>query len=103
MVVRWTPPPTFPLALPGMNMAVVLSPESAVGPNVRDVNGDLVNEKSESIGAQQRYLCATVLPGFMADSYELSMWRHVVVDIDQIEAEVLLEYDAATRYYYMTV
>ncbi|TIC96993.1 Kinesin-like protein KIN-13B [Colletotrichum higginsianum] len=103
MVVRWTPPPTFPLGLPGINMVVVLSPHSAVGPNVRDVSGDLVNEKSESIGGQQKYLCAMVLPGFMADSYELSMWRHVVVDIDQMEAEVLLEYDAATRYYYMTV
>ncbi|GJC83774.1 diatom spindle kinesin-1 [Colletotrichum liriopes] len=103
MVVRWTPPPTFPLGLPGLNMVVVLSPQSAVGPNVREVSGDLVNDASKPTGKSNKYLCAMVLPGFMADSYELSMWRHVVVDIDQMEAEVLLEYDAATRYYYMTV
>ncbi|GKT97443.1 diatom spindle kinesin 1 [Colletotrichum tofieldiae] len=103
MVVRWTPPSTFPLGLPGLNMVVVLSPQSAVGPNVREVSGDLVNDASKPTGESNKYLCAMVLPGFMADSYELSMWRHVVVDIDQMEAEVLLEYDAATRYYYMTV
>ncbi|GKT52271.1 diatom spindle kinesin-1 [Colletotrichum spaethianum] len=103
MVVRWTPPSTFPLGLPGLNMAVVLSPQPAVGPNVRDVSRDLVNDASKFTGGGNKYLCAMILPGFMADSYELSMWRHVVVDVDQMEAEVLLEYDAATRYYYMTV
>ncbi|KAK2016357.1 P-loop containing nucleoside triphosphate hydrolase protein [Colletotrichum eremochloae] len=80
MVVRWSPPLTFSPRLDGMNMVVVLSPRE-----------------------DNKYLCAMVLPGFMADSYELSMWRQVVVDVDQMEAEVLLEYDAATRYYYMTV
>ncbi|KZL83158.1 kinesin motor domain-containing protein [Colletotrichum incanum] len=103
MVVRWTPPSTFPLGLPGLNMVVVLSPQCVVGPNVRDVSGDLVNDTSKPTVESIKYLCAMVLPGFMADSYELSMWRHVVVDVDQMEAEVLLEYDAATRYYYMTV
>ncbi|KAK2004332.1 P-loop containing nucleoside triphosphate hydrolase protein, partial [Colletotrichum falcatum] len=101
MVVRWSPPPTFSLGIDGMNMAVVLSPRSAVRPNVRDVSGELINDASKGEGDE--YLCAMVLPGFMADSYELSMWRQVVVDVDQMEAEVLLEYDAATRYYYMTV
>ncbi|KAK1986333.1 P-loop containing nucleoside triphosphate hydrolase protein, partial [Colletotrichum cereale] len=102
MVVRWTPPPTFSPGLDGINIVVVLSPRSVVGSNLRDVSGELINDASKS-GEDEKYLCAMVLPGLMADSYELSMWRQVVVDVDQMEAEVLLEYDAATRYYYMTV
>ncbi|WYZ37205.1 hypothetical protein EsH8_II_000711 [Colletotrichum jinshuiense] len=105
MVVRWNPPSTFPLGLPGMNMVAVMCPHSAAGPKARDVTGNLVSGAgADGNGTEgEKYLCAMVLPGFMADSYELSMWRHVVVSVDQMEAEVLLEYDAATRYYYMTL
>ncbi|KAK1596570.1 P-loop containing nucleoside triphosphate hydrolase protein [Colletotrichum navitas] len=102
MVVRWSPPPAFSLGIDGMNMVVVLSPQSAVRSKVRDVSGELINDASKN-GEGNKYLCAMVLPGFMADSYELSMWRQVVVDVDEMEAEVLLEYDTATRYYYVTV
>lgn len=105
MVVRWNPPSTFPLGLPGMNMVVVMCHHSAAGPKARDVTGNLVSGAgADGNGTEgEKYLCAMILPGFMADSYELSMWRHVVVSVDQMEAEVLLEYDAATRYYYMTL
>ncbi|KAK2026291.1 P-loop containing nucleoside triphosphate hydrolase protein [Colletotrichum zoysiae] len=102
MVVRWSPPPTFSFGTEGNNMVVVLSPLCAVRSNVRDVSGELINDATK-YDEGNKYLCAMVLPGFMADSYELSMWRQVVVDVYQMEAEVLLEYDAATRYYYMTV
>ncbi|KAK2055706.1 P-loop containing nucleoside triphosphate hydrolase protein [Colletotrichum caudatum] len=102
MVVRWSPPQKLPFGTRGNNMVVVLSPLGAVRSNVRDVSGEFINDATK-YDEGNRYLCAMVLPGLMADSYELSMWRQVVVDVNQMEAEVLLEYDAATRYYYMTV
>lgn len=103
MVVRWNPPSNFPMGLPGLNMAVILCPQLAVGPNVRDLTGDLVSRSGFTSTRGTKFLCAMVLPGFMADSYELSMWRQVVVDVDQMEAEVLLEYDSGTRYYHITL
>ncbi|KAK1545112.1 kinesin motor domain-containing protein [Colletotrichum paranaense] len=103
MVVRWSPPSTFPMGLPGLNMLVILCPQLAVGPTVRDLTGDLVNRSGFTSTRGTKYLCAMVLPGFMAESYELSMWRQVVVDVEQMEAEVLLEYDSGTRYYHITL
>lgn len=105
MVVRWSPPDDFSMKLPGLNMVIIMCPLSAAGRSARDVNGNLVlgegGERKLPEGA--KYLCSLVVPGFMADSYELSMWRQVVVDVEQMEAEVLLEYDAATRYYHITL
>lgn len=40
-----------------------------------------------------------MLPG----SFGISPWRQVVVRVEEMEAEVLMEWDEATRYYYMTV
>ncbi|KAI8266868.1 hypothetical protein K4K58_009192 [Colletotrichum sp. SAR11_239] len=93
MVVRWNPTAGFSGTLPGLNMVVILCPQLAAGSNARDLDGNQVNgeisDGQESNGT--KYLCAMVLPGFMADSYEISMWRQVVVDVEQMEAEVLLE------------
>ncbi|KAF6795376.1 diatom spindle kinesin 1 (kinesin motor domain containing protein) [Colletotrichum musicola] len=105
MVVKWNPPDDFSMKLPGLNMVIIMCPLAAAGPSTRDLSGNLVlgegGEREASEGA--KYLCSMVVPGFMADSYELSVWRQVVVDVDQMEAEVLLEYDAATRYYHITL
>lgn len=103
MVVRWEPPAKFPMRLPGkQNMVVVLCPVSAVGARVRDVLGkEVVREAGEA--GEGRYLCAMVLPSVAPESYELALWRQVVVDVEAMEAEVLLEYDVATRYYFMAV
>ncbi|KAL0940302.1 kinesin motor domain containing protein [Colletotrichum truncatum] len=102
MVVRWNPPAGFSGTLPGLNMVAILCPQSAAGTHARDLDGNLVlRAGSEPEG--KKYLCAMVLPGFMADSYELSMWRQVVVDVEQMEAEVFLEYDSATRYCHVTL
>ncbi|KAK0713351.1 P-loop containing nucleoside triphosphate hydrolase protein [Lasiosphaeria miniovina] len=75
------------------HLGVVLCPAAAVGPRVCDVRG---KEK-------ERYLCAMVLPGMMSGAYSVSLWRQTVVDVEQMEAEVLMEYDEATRFYYMMV
>ncbi|KAL0471795.1 hypothetical protein QR685DRAFT_520130 [Neurospora intermedia] len=39
----------------------------------------------------------------LSGSYGISLWRHLVIRVDAIEAEVVLKWDEATRYCYMTV
>ncbi|KAK3689039.1 P-loop containing nucleoside triphosphate hydrolase protein [Podospora appendiculata] len=97
-------------ALSGKSYVLVLCPAAAVGARVRDLLGEQVNpgrdmdaETGSGRSTADRYLCALVTPGFMAGSYGVNLWRQCVVALDQMEAEVLMEYDAATRYYYMTV
>ncbi|KAJ9134275.1 Kinesin-like protein [Pleurostoma richardsiae] len=112
MAVRWTPPQTFPVGLPpGMKMVVVLCPAAAVGGHVKDCVGRDVNTPtSEENGTAveegrhpARYLCAIVMPGVMAEAYEVNLWRQVLVEVEWMDAEVVLEYDVATRYYYLAV
>ncbi|TEA22536.1 Diatom spindle kinesin-1 [Colletotrichum sidae] len=103
MVVRWNPPPAFSMRLQGLNMVLVMCPQANAGLSARDLSGNPVLGRRADDNSQGKYLCAMVVPGLMTDSYELSPWRQVVVDVDQMEAEVLLEYDAATRYYHVTL
>lgn len=87
MAVRWTPA-ELPSSKNEQNLALVLSPQEVVEGN----------DPSD-----QRYVCAMVLPGVLGDSYEVHLWRQVVVDVQQMQAEVLLEYDVASRYYHVIV
>ncbi|KAM0276618.1 hypothetical protein ACHAQH_006575 [Verticillium albo-atrum] len=80
LVVAFDPPADMPMRLPGRNLAVVLGAEG-----------------------EGRYNCARVTPGFMPNAFEVGLWRQVVVPVERMEAEVLLEYDVATRYYYETL
>ncbi|KAK3321916.1 P-loop containing nucleoside triphosphate hydrolase protein [Apodospora peruviana] len=94
----------------GGYLFVVLCPAWAVGERVRDIQGQQVNKpppadsnnENETQG-KGRFLCAMVSPGVMQGSYTVGLWRQVVVDVEDMDAEVLMEYDVATRYYYMTV
>lgn len=106
MVVSWTPPPDFPLGLPGgMNLVMVLCPADAAGHAAKSLFGSRVDcESGREEGTNaKRYLCAMIMPGFMSETYEVNNWRQVVVGTDAMNAEVCLEYDAATRYYYIAV
>lgn len=111
MVVRWEPESTFRLRIPGQqNLALVLCPQSALAPGVRDALGSEVSPPAGNAGGAgasggkfRDYLCALVLPGMMAGAYEVNMWRQAVVPVERMEAEVILEYDPVTRYYYMSV
>ncbi|OKL58682.1 hypothetical protein UA08_06026 [Talaromyces atroroseus] len=107
MVVRWNPPADFALQFQSKhNLAVILCPQQAVGEGVRDFFGHEVGknkEGQEDSANFQRYLCAIVLPGALADTYEVSLWRQVVIDADEMETEVLLQYDTSTRYYHTTI
>ncbi|EEY19590.1 conserved hypothetical protein [Verticillium alfalfae VaMs.102] len=83
LVVAFDPPADMPMPLPGRNLAVVLGADEGQ--------------------AQGRYTCARVTPGFMPNAFEVNLWRQVVVPVERMVAEVLLEYDVATRYYYETL
>lgn len=101
MVVRWTAPRYAPVASSPSNLALVLCPQGAAGEHARDVSGSKVNQGSPP--SPGRYLCALVIPGALAETYEVHVWRQIVLDREEMEAEVLLEYDTATRYYRVAV
>ncbi|KAK7429402.1 hypothetical protein QQZ08_003994 [Neonectria magnoliae] len=104
MVVSWTPPAGSPMALPGMNMVVVLSPAPTVANGVSDVPENGVSQGYTDTGPKgPRYLCAMVTPAIMSEAYDLHLWRQVVVDVERMDTEVFLEYDVATRYYYIAI
>ncbi|KAK4663948.1 uncharacterized protein QC763_0080800 [Podospora pseudopauciseta] len=74
-------------------MGVVLSRADAVGERVRDLTGV----------QGERYLCAMVVPAILPGAYDVGLWMQVVVGVGEVEAEVVLEWDVTTRYYYLTV
>ncbi|KAK4186275.1 hypothetical protein QBC35DRAFT_501606 [Podospora australis] len=106
MVVSWTPGPEYSIfgaaGSGSKTFAVILSPTEVVGERVRDVKGVLVNPP-ETGGKEKRWLCAMVTPAILPGAYDISIWRQAVVAEDQMTGEVVMEWDAATRYYYLTV
>lgn len=82
MVVSWNPPDDTEgfYRLPGRNLVTILSVED-----------------------ETSYRCASVVPGVMPGAFEVYLWQQVVAKVEHMEAEVLLEYDVATRYYYETL
>lgn len=100
MVVSWTPKRLDPLMLGRFNMAYILCPASAAGAHAQDMKGQAI-EKQGSEGGPISWLCAAVNPGVLHESYEIHLWRHIVIDVEQMDAEVLLEYDPGTRYYFI--
>jgi kinesin family protein 2/24 len=113
MVIGWTDPDGRGLVL-GLSdndpkLAVVLCPVVSVHGIAPDALGNVANSKSGGTGAKEvrasggaQYLCALVTPGPMANTYELNIWQQVVIDVDMMNREVVLEYDAGTRYYYIS-
>lgn len=101
MVVSWTPRPGLPLA-GETNKALILCPTEAVGGTVKDFLGDVVNVKAEP-GKAKQYLCSMIVPGPMNETFVVNLWQQVVVDTDMMDSEVCMEYDAATRYYYIVL
>lgn len=104
--------------IPGANLnghdqsylLMILSVASAATGHALDFEGKPVNIQPTSAGddvvadsGKQQYLCAIVTPGLLPETYEINVWRHVVVNVEAMEKEVILEYDAATRYYFMAI
>lgn len=114
MVVSWDQSPgrDHALSMPGdLKLAVVLCPVEAVQGTVKGVLGNVVNPtesehtdtKVNGTDRGARYLCGLVTLGQMAEAYELNLWQQIVIDVGMMESEVILEYDAGTRYYYISV
>ncbi|KAH8760420.1 kinesin motor domain-containing protein [Diaporthe sp. PMI_573] len=77
MVVSWTPQHDFPMGTPGkMNLAM---------------------------SGMKCYLCALILPSTTVESYVVSIWQQVVIEVGAMNAEVWLEYNPATRLYYTAI
>ncbi|EEQ32044.1 kinesin motor domain containing protein [Microsporum canis CBS 113480] len=92
MFVRVTPQsPNDPI-----QFLMLLAPEGAFDPTttIAKHNGD---------GCSSKYICAAVAPSIMIDAYELYVAQQRIVKIEDMEAEVLMEYDSAMRYYFITV
>ncbi|KAK6069433.1 kinesin motor domain-containing protein [Seiridium cupressi] len=110
MVVSWNGSSEHcsALRLPeGLKLAVILCPAESVKDTLINVIDLADNEhaKAKETGKQGiiRYLCALLTPGLMAEAYELNLWRQIIIDVNMMEGEVILEYDAGTRYYYISV
>ncbi|KUJ07748.1 P-loop containing nucleoside triphosphate hydrolase protein [Mollisia scopiformis] len=112
MAVSWHQPPESgdsALGMPdSLQLAVILCPAQAGQACIKDVLGSVVNSSSSEDTQNDkecdpRYLCALVTPGSTAEAYEVNLWRQIVIDVEMMEKEVFLEYDAGTRYYYISV
>jgi kinesin family protein 2/24 len=112
MVVSWNEQPSHDskmIDIPGdIKLAAVLSPVEAVQETSRGAFEqvlDLTGRDKTTNGTDHgtRYLCALITPGQTAGAYELNLWRQVIIDVSMMESEVILEYDAGTRYYYLSV
>ncbi|KAF2801423.1 diatom spindle kinesin 1 [Mytilinidion resinicola] len=98
MFVRYNP--SHPTGL-DTNIATILCPDWAVETKVKDYYGKEV--KGMKGEGERRYLCAMVAPSIMPGAWELDLARQCVVEVREMEAEVLMEWDVATRYWFMTV
>ncbi|KID82806.1 kinesin motor domain containing protein [Metarhizium guizhouense ARSEF 977] len=109
MIVSWNRSPSSDAGASisdGSGMAVILCPvqnldgaASAANPTQSVETG---TEARNSHG-RGRYLCGQLTPGQVPESYELSLWNQIVIDVDVMDKEVIMEYDAQTRYYYVSV
>lgn len=111
MVVSWSEVPSRPNANTSadLNLAIVLCPADSNTCNGAEVPKTAVNPQSAERAktgprkSRSQYLCARVVPGSSAGAYEVSLWEQVILDVDMMQKEVILEYDAGTRYYYISV
>lgn len=70
----------------GTNVLMILSPATA-----KDYEG----------GDERTFICAAVTPGLIPTGYELHIANKRTFTVDQFETEVKMEYDLATRYYFI--
>ncbi|KAK8931546.1 Diatom spindle kinesin-1 [Metarhizium anisopliae] len=114
MIVSWNRSPSSDAGASisdGSGMAVILCPVQNLDGTFIDGAANVVNPtRSVETGTQARnshgqgrYLCGQLTPGQVPESYELSLWHQIVIDVDVMEKEVIMEYDAQTRYYYVSL
>jgi kinesin family protein 2/24 len=77
-----------------LSHAMILCPEGAFEKDP---------EKRDEVMGNKRYVCAQIFPSVMADAYNLGMEARKVIAVEEMEAEVSMEWDAPTRYWFMTI
>jgi kinesin family protein 2/24 len=92
----------------GLRLAVLLCPAEASHGSTGEAtagatNVGRINKRENGVGDCGRYLCALMVPGQTDDAYELNLWQQIVIDVESMDTEVQMEYDSATRYYYVLV
>jgi kinesin family member 2/24 len=71
----------------GITLAMIMSPSTP--------------KDFDAAGEERQFICALVGPSIMSGAYELHVDRQDTFSVKDMAAEVLMEYDMATRYYYM--
>lgn len=101
MVVSWTPgeDSTVPVTPGSRNLAMLLSQGTCSHPG----SGSSSSSGAAVERSPRTYLCAFVGCGIMPGAFELHPWLQCNIDEGQMDSEVILEYDSATRYYYETL
>ncbi len=51
----------------------------------------------------RKFICAVILPSPMMDAYELDVTKQFEIAVDEMDKEILMEYDPSSRCYYITV
>ena len=77
-----------------LQYAMILCPEGAFEKD-REYREEMMGKKS--------YVCAQISGAVMADAYNLVMEAKKVIAVEDMEAEVSIEWDAPTRYWFMTI
>jgi kinesin family protein 2/24 len=106
MVVSWNEQPGHDskIDIPGdIKLATILCPVAAVHETAKGAFEQALDLTGSDTSNGTQYLCALITPGQTPDSYELNLWRQIIIDVSMMGNEVILEYDAGTRYYYMSV
>lgn len=103
MVVRFEPKREYHAnSGEAKSYAMVMSDLVGLGAGVRDMKGrEVVAAEGEDKG--KRFLCAVVGKAPPPGAYNVHLWMQAEVAVEEMMEEVLLEYDEATRYYYMVV
>ncbi|KAH7327163.1 P-loop containing nucleoside triphosphate hydrolase protein [Rhexocercosporidium sp. MPI-PUGE-AT-0058] len=78
------------------------SQSQAPGPEVSQPKSSVAPTGIE-LKDNRKFICALVLPSPMADAYELDVTRQFEIAVDEMEKEFLMEYDASSRCYYITL
>ncbi|CAG8953747.1 hypothetical protein HYFRA_00006637 [Hymenoscyphus fraxineus] len=92
-----------------LQLAVLLCPAKTISV-FQDAFGNVVNpgingratREENHLESTRQYLCALLTPGQTVEAYEMNIWTQIVIDVDEMDEEVYLEYDSETRYYYIS-
>lgn len=84
-------------------MFVRISPEASKlsGVDILMIMSPLQAKDFDGQGEERQFVCAVVGPSIMADAYELHLSKLDTYSVKDMTAEILMEYDMATRYYYI--